>query len=374
MSRDTQATNIRVGIFLAAGLLILGVAIFTVGQKSGLFEGKVTIYVNFADINGLVDGAPVRLAGLDVGTVQSIRFPEDLEQRQASVALSIKSRYMSRIREDSIAFIDSKGLLGDKLVNITLGSVNSPPLQEGGTLRTKSAPSIEHLATTVEGAIAAVTQVTNTADLAIKQLTTEQVRRDVGRIAASVANILEEVETGRGLAHGLLYEDKYGDELHGALADTRGAIADLRAAIARVDRTVASVEHGEGLAHELLYGDAGKQTMTKINASADDFAAMMHDAREGDGLLHALLFDPENAKAVTDLREASASVNRIMGEIERGRGTLGGLVVDPSVYEDLKTVLGNVERSVLLKALIRFTIKEGDIERPANVPVRRVEK
>ena len=57
----------------------------------------------------------------------------------------------------------------------------------------------------------------------------------------------------------------------------------------------------------------------------------------------------------------------MMAEIEKGRGTIGGLMVDPSVYEDLKTILGNVKRNVLLKALIRFTINTGDIERPSQL-------
>ena len=61
-----------------------------------------------------------------------------------------------------------------------------------------------------------------------------------------------------------------------------------------------------------------------------------------------------------------------MANLEKGRGTVGGLMVDPSVYEDLKTILGNVQRNVLLKALIRFTIKQGDIERPAHLRTRRV--
>ena len=107
MSRESRATNVKVGIFLSIGLLTLAVAIFLVGEKSGLFEGKTEIYAHFGDINGLVVGAPVRLAGLDMGTVSEIRFPEQVDHTGARVALSIKSRYMGRIRGDSIAFIDS---------------------------------------------------------------------------------------------------------------------------------------------------------------------------------------------------------------------------------------------------------------------------
>ena len=59
------------------------------------------------------------------------------------------------------------------------------------------------------------------------------------------------------------------------------------------------------------------------------------------------------------------ALGRISSNVERGRGSLGGLLVDPSVYEDMKTVLGNIERNVVFKALVRMTIKEDSIKRPA---------
>jgi phospholipid/cholesterol/gamma-HCH transport system substrate-binding protein len=372
MTRESKATNLRVGIFLAVAVVAMAIAVFMVGEKSGLFEGKTEVYTHFADINGLVEGAPVRLAGLDVGTVTEIRFPEALEHRKARVTLSIKSRYMRRIRADSVAFIDSKGLLGDKLINISLGGAGAAEVPDGGTLPTKTAASIEQLSGKLEEAIEGVAKVAKSADQAIQEISSEQVRNDIGRIAASVANIFEAIEKGDGLAHELIFDGSYDTELRGVLGDARGALSDLRAAIARVDRTVASVEHGDGLAHELFYGAKGKQAIADVSQSAADVSAMIKQARDGDGLLHALVYDPENAKAVTELKQASERINRIVAEVEKGRGTIGALMTDPSVYEDLKTVLGNVERNVLLKSLIRFTIKEGDIERPANQRVRRV--
>jgi phospholipid/cholesterol/gamma-HCH transport system substrate-binding protein len=82
-------------------------------------------------------------------------------------------------------------------------------------------------------------------------------------------------------------------------------------------------------------------------------------------LAATLLRDPEGRELVRDLADFSARINRIAAHVERGRGTLGGLVVDPSVYEDMKTVLGNIERNTVLKSLIRMTIKQDGIQRPA---------
>jgi phospholipid/cholesterol/gamma-HCH transport system substrate-binding protein len=386
MTARPQTTNLRVGVFISVGLLLAALAIFAVGEKSGLFEGKTTVYVHFADISGLVPGASVRLAGLDVGTVSAIEFSESLERRQARVELSIKSRYMKRIRRDSYAFVDSKGLLGDKIINITLGSAQSPSccdprsassspdkpcpcpqVVDGETLKTKPALSMENIANKLEEAISSITKVTKTADVAISQLATDEVRGDVGRIVASTANILEEVERGEGFAHRAIYDPKYGNEVEQLLAETRATVTRLRTTLERIDRNVAAVERGDGMLHELLYGDSGKSTMEELRGAASEIAAITRAVREGDGLLHSVIYDPNSARGLEELNQAAERINRIEAEIEKGHGTLGGLAMDPTVYEDLKGILGDVERNVLLKHLIRLTIKEGGIERPATM-------
>jgi phospholipid/cholesterol/gamma-HCH transport system substrate-binding protein len=371
MSREAHAQNLRVGLFLLAGLLMAALAVFAIGEKSGLFESKANVFVFFDDVSGLVEGAPVRLAGLDVGTVSKIELPERLDRREARVTLSIKSKYKRRIRSDSVALIDSKGLLGDKIINIALGTAGKPELPEGGVLPTRKAPSIEHLMSNVDDAISSITQVTKSADTAIQQLTTGQMRGDIGRIAASTANILGQVEHGDGFAHRALYDPQYGQEIEGILVETRATITRLRETVDRVDRTVAAVERGDGMAHEIIYGEMGKATMAGLRDATAELSQIMRAVREGDGLLHGLIFEQDNARSLTELTQAATHLNHIMSEIDKGRGTIGGLVVDPSVYEDLKTVLGNVERNVLLKALIRFTIKKSDIVRPANLKVER---
>jgi len=369
MTRASSGQNLRVGLFLTAGLIVAIFAIFAIGEKSGLFEGKTKLFVYFDDISGLVEGAPVRLAGLDVGTVSKIEFPERLERRQARVTLSIKDKFMSRLRRDSVAFIDSKGLLGDKIINISLGSANQPEVAAGAVLKTRTAPSIEHLTSNIDEAITSITHVAKSADTAIGRLNTDEMRGGISRITASTANILEQVEHGDGFAHRALYDKKYAEEVEGILLDTRATLGRLREAVGRIDRTLAEVEHGDGTAHELVYGTKGIQTLDDLHAAAQELSEVVHQVRDGNGLLHGLIFDPDNARMVAELDQAAIRLNHVMGEIEKGRGTIGGLVVDPSVYEDLKSVLGNVERNVLLKALIRFTIKENDITRPADLKV-----
>ena len=351
----------RVGTFLLMGLIALGAVVFLIGQERGLFRPKITLYAHFDNTSGLVAGAPVRLAGLDVGTVSAVSFPDALERKQATIELRIEERYLERIRHDSRAFIDSKGLLGDKIINITLGSMDAEAHRDGDTLQTRASPSVEAIATSLEDAFAAVTRVSGSADKAIREIASDDVRQDIARIARSTANLLEAIESEDGTLHRLIYDGAYADEALAALRHTGSAAQ-------RLERVVAQVQQGPGSLHELIYGDTGTQTLAQLRDASGNLAEAMAQMRDGQGLLHALLYDPEQARGLEELNELLARLNYITSEVQKGRGTVGGLLVDPSVYEDMKQILGNVERNVVLKALMRFAIKEGDIERPATMP------
>lgn len=366
--RTTHARNIRVAAFMLIGLLVLGVVVVLIGQKSGMFESKVRLHVLFPDVGGLVVGAPVRLAGLDVGMVEEIEFAAGAERTEARVTLSVRERYLSRIRADSRAVIDSKGLLGDKLVEISVGSRDAAALHDGETLQAAAATSFGQLADSLDDAVGAITRAASATDEALTKLVTEDTRKDIGRILASLANIAEAVEHGDGLAHRLLYDKALADELHGVASEARQAIAASRQAVQRIDRILLAIEHGPGGAHELIYGTSASDAVADLAQTSQALRVLVQDIQTQDGLLHGLIYGQEQAQMLRDLAASAATLERMMRAIERGEGTIGGLIVDPTVYEDLKTILGNVERNVLLKALVRFAIKEGDIERPAKVP------
>ena len=372
MNDKERRTALRVGIFLFICVAALVLGVITLGSKGGLFEGKTTLYVHFDDISGLVPGAPVRLAGLDVGTVRKINFSEDLQQRQALVELAIKDKVMPRVRADSRAFIDSKGLLGDKLVNISIGSPDAAELKDGDTLQAKPSFSIEQIIGKVDQVVGSVKHVTDEAGAFLEALADPQVRTDLQRILHSTAGLMEGVEKGDGFAHRLIYDPKYADQISGILQETQRSTAALRGAIEHVQAIADSVRTGDGTLHALIYDKSGTQALEDFRVAASELAALVHAVRNEPGLLHTLIYDERSGDMLKEWNDFSQRVNRLSKSVEQGRGTLGGLLVDPSVYEDLKSVLGNIERNVLFKALIRYTIKEDELKRPSALPNKRV--
>lgn len=363
MSKQTM--HIRVGLFVALALGLLIVTVFVLGQERSMFSTKTHLYTSFRDINGLIEGAPVRLAGIDVGLVTGIAFSEDLARGEARVELAIEDEFMPRVRGDSRAFIDSKGLLGDKIVNLTVGSPKAPQLRDGQYIKPGEGVSFEGLAKQVESTASAIGSAAQEAQGAVKDLASPEIVDNLRRITGSLASILEQVEQGDGLAHHLVYDPAYEQRTSALLANLADTSAKARAAAGRIDHVLERVEQGPGTLHALVYGEDGSAALTEMRRAASGVAEVTDHLNHGPGLAAVLLRDESGREMVHDLAEFADRLNRISIGIERGRGTLGALIVDPSVYEDLKSVLGNIERNVLFKALIRATIKNDGIQRPA---------
>lgn len=369
MSAKNESKNLRVGFFLVILISTLIFAVMMIGGERGMFRPRTRLYIKLADINGLVVGANARVAGLDVGTVTKITFPTDLSEREALIEIAVEDVYMPRLRLDSVAVMDSKGLLGDRIVNITIGSPNQPQLKEGDYLKTKPSFSMENITKRLDEVVANVNNATKQAELLLTDLMTDESKQNLARSFASLANVLEKVEQGDGVAHRLIYDATDGRNLSLLLTELRGTASHANGAIQSANRVMAEIERGNGSAHELIYGSDGAALIAELKNTSSELTAVMHDVRTGDGALHALIYGPEGGDMVTELSQMAQKLNHIATEIERGRGTLGGLVMDPSVYEDLKTILGNVRRNVILKALFRFAISEGGVEPATVTPV-----
>ncbi|MGB6429845.1 MAG: MlaD family protein [Candidatus Acidiferrales bacterium] len=120
-----MSTAFRVGVFVVLALLFLSVGVFLIGNKDALFSPTYELKAEFQNVDGLNNGAEVRVGGIDQGTVTSIFLPS---QPNGSVTVVMKLRSYTRdiIKKDSRASISTEGLLGDKFVDISFGSMKAP--------------------------------------------------------------------------------------------------------------------------------------------------------------------------------------------------------------------------------------------------------
>jgi len=110
--------KLRVGVFVLIALAAFLGMVYALGARARLFEARYTLHADFTEVGGLVEGATVRLAGVQIGRVVDVRLPGE-PGGKVRVELNIARRYSDRIRKDSVARIETQGLLGDRIVEIT---------------------------------------------------------------------------------------------------------------------------------------------------------------------------------------------------------------------------------------------------------------
>jgi phospholipid/cholesterol/gamma-HCH transport system substrate-binding protein len=132
--------ELAVGFFLLLGILSLAYISINLGELKIVSRNAYTVYAEFEKAGGIKPKAIVEIAGVEVGTVKSVRITRDY---RAKVAIEIDKNI--KLQEDSIASIKTKGLIGEQYVQISPGG-SDKMIQNGGTIReTESAIDIEEL-------------------------------------------------------------------------------------------------------------------------------------------------------------------------------------------------------------------------------------
>lgn len=359
----------KVGAFVLAGLLVIGVSIFLIGDERRMFVSKENYTSVFDEIEGLNRGAPVRMGGVDVGVVEEVGYSEDANDRAVYVRFSIVTEEARRIREDSVATIAAKGLLGDKMVVISVGSQDKPAIPPGGRIPAKGGQDIDRLigklASIGDNAERVVQNLERTTTTLADSALQENIKSGVG----SLASILREIDEGDGSLARVLHDPRQGEHLASSLENLDRATRSLVSTTESIERILARVEQGPGLAHELLYGESSALAARQIGGAAEEIQMTLRGIREGKGLARGLLFGDERSDAlVADLGGLSRELRGAVVDLRAGKGTLGALLVDPSVYEDIKLLLGNVQRNKALRALVRYSIKQDEETTSVKVP------
>jgi len=131
-----MSRSFRLGLFLLTTLAIFAASVFLVGREQLTFGSNYRVRSEFDNVAGLSDGADVRVGGIRKGTVQSIRLPKRPDGK-VTVSMDLAKETQSIVRQDSVASIQSAGLLGDKYVDISFGSVDAERLKGGETIESE---------------------------------------------------------------------------------------------------------------------------------------------------------------------------------------------------------------------------------------------
>ncbi len=198
----------RLGAFIVATLAILVLGIFIIGGKQYLFSPTYQLKAQFDNVVGLDAGGDVRVGGVHSGTVRNIVLPHKPGEK-VMVIMDLGKSTHEIIKQDSVATIETEGLLGNQFLAISFGSATSPNVRDGDIIA--SQPPLE-----MSDLFQKTSDILDSSQQAIKNAT---------RATANLDSISAKIDKGQGTA-GALVNDK---ALYTNLEQTTGAMRDTMA-------------------------------------------------------------------------------------------------------------------------------------------------
>ena len=295
-------TELRVGLFVLVGLSVLAAGIFYV--TGGPLGPKYRLVTYLPEVSGLASGAPVRVDGVEVGNVSSIRLlprtkGKTLDKnKNIEVMMRVERRYANDILTDSVASLVTEGLLGNRYVNITRG-LTGTAVQDNGVI-----PGSE--------------------EKAMKEVV-ERSAELLGNLSAlsdDVEELIQGVKAGKGSLGKLLTDDQ--------------AYHHLNNVLAKSDVMLTNIQEGQGTIGKLVTSD---EMYTKVDKGLDNVNVILADVRAQKGTIGKLMYDPV---LYDELKQAAANGNSLITDVRAGKGTLGKLATDDSLFTNLRSASANV--------------------------------
>ncbi len=321
-TRSLAFSELKIGILAIAALVITIVVISMLGGQSGFFWQRYYLKARFPNAAGLKSGAPVRVAGVEVGSVDDLEFVGAM----VDVTFAVSKSSVSRITDRSRATLGSMGLLGQATVDISASAVGKP-VSQWGYIPTVPAPAFSDVAATANQGLeqaAALLQDLRTGRGTVGQLfTNDQLYRELDRFLAAAHEVTANLNRGRGTV--------------GALMTDRAAYDNLQASLRNLQAITASISAGEGALGKFLHDE---QMATSFKSTAANVDALTGKLNRGEGPAGKLMTDP----ALFDrLNSVSNRLDALTAGLNSGEGTAGQLLKNRQVYDNLNSAVNELK-------------------------------
>ena len=194
-----SSKNFVVGLFLIVGVLLFAVGLFMIGDRRKLFSKDFEVIAEFKELGGLQNGANVKVGGMDAGEVIDIEVPPQ-PQSKFRVKMRVVEKLHPVVRTDSVATIQTEGVLGNKFMKIDQGTPLAPAAPPGSTIPSREpfdfADLMQQIRDTVDevrgkmdGVFASISTTSENANDLIKS-----VRGDVENIISTSKKVSDDVQ------------------------------------------------------------------------------------------------------------------------------------------------------------------------------------
>jgi phospholipid/cholesterol/gamma-HCH transport system substrate-binding protein len=304
-------TELRVGVVVIVSLIVLAFTILYIGSGGGSpWARKYNVRATMRDVNGLKPGAPVRVGGVEVGTVTKVDLAKG--SGEVEVEMRLDGRVQDRVTDKSQASLGALGLLGEKAVDIS-AAPDGTPIPDGGYVKADKEDPFKGLLA------------------------------DTSESTAHLRRILARMDAGEGLIGKALRDE----ELYDRMADVA----------TRLQVVMGKLESERGPLGRLMNDQEMSRNLAK---SASGIESVIARIESGHGALGALSKDD---KLVADLKGVTSSLNAVAQKLERGEGSLGRMMTDDTLYRRLDTLSQRLETLA-----VRMESGEGSLGRLMKDP------
>jgi phospholipid/cholesterol/gamma-HCH transport system substrate-binding protein len=318
--------ELRVGVFVLAGLAIIAVAIFYVTAASG-WGAKYTLRTYFPNVDTLQNGALVALDGVTIGNVQAMKINRStLTQAQGvEVDMRIQKEYQDLIRSTSTATILTQGILGNEYVEVSRGYAGEM-IRDGGVISSAPVQSMSSLEDKLNG------------------------------LLTQVNDVVGVIRSGKGTAGALIYDRSLYDHFDALASNAQSLVQNVKEGKGSIGKVLvsddlynkfdASASHLESMTNAISsqQGSLGKLVYDrafydKADKLLDNTNGLLAGVRNGQGSLGKFVTDDT---LFTNLRDASANFKDLTGKMNNGQGTFGKFFTDPQLYDNLTGLTGDM--------------------------------
>jgi phospholipid/cholesterol/gamma-HCH transport system substrate-binding protein len=295
----------KVGIFVLAALLLLGYMSLRVG-KFGFLTSRDTFpaKARFTSVSGLAENGRVEIAGVEVGRIKDIH----LSNGQALVDLMLQPGL--NLHEDASARVRTKGMLGEKYIELGLGNLAAPLLPPGGTIsKTESAVEFDQLLAKVPALLDDFRPILD----------------DVKSVTATLQKVIGSQEGENNL---------------------KAMIENFTETSKTLNRVAKNLADGQGTLGKLLKDDGlyreVQGVVREVRVSVNNLTSFSEKLTKGEGTIAKLA----NDKGLYEqAQQAITRLNRVAQKIDQAEGTLGKLINDKSLYDEAKKAMKNVNQA-----------------------------
>jgi phospholipid/cholesterol/gamma-HCH transport system substrate-binding protein len=307
MKRSSFITwdQLKVGSLIIISLLVLGVALYKLGQAVNLFAKRYDLHAFLKEAGGLRRGGSVMVAGQLAGTIKEIELlPVDSDTtRNVKITIAIDEKLQEQVRRDSRARVKTLGLLGDKIIDITPGTPRTTPLANGDTLRVQESLDYEAVLTKAASAV-----------------------DDVVGLTKDMRTLTQSLVSGKGTMGQLLTNPSLYNQLDGTLARTNAMLARIQ----NSNGTLARFLDDPTLYHEAVGAISGVDSLVMA-------------MRSRNGSIGRLLSDTtmytQATSTIQRIAGIAANADSIVKNMAAGRGTIGKALTDDQLYMSLQKLV-----------------------------------